>query len=403
MLTNMIIMNEGDRASVDLESRFQLRFLNLPILRSNELAMNFVGIVINHEQPLIVFPKHFSYTEESLTSDAHLLLEVLRKYQNSIGIGIEESFYSNFPLREYLAICQFYNKFGLYTEQEKFTEQGYKGRINWKRTISKSNKVINNNNLVFLPFTIDKKMDQYVFITYCMEEVLNDGYKKFGRYFKMGVNYSVNRQQMNDYQMKNAIKQLKMLTQKHFKDSTLNLIRNLIKYFEWSCSFNGSIHITTTNFELIWEQMLHEHLNKYFVGIKTVDMKHELILNDKSSNDFVFEHKKSYEIVQSEPISKSYKVQFDHYLHDHANNTIYVLDSKYYKDVKSLDYKEFFYSTLLQADNLEEEPVTIYNGLLYPTENVYKTQPHINRREKNNVYISEHYLNIKEIMKKYVR
>src|SRR4051812_48197465 len=124
------IYTEGNKVPSRIEQEYSIRYLNLPITKSNQLSLDFVGIIIKKEHPpLIVFPKHFPLQVDSLQKDSQLLIRVLQKIKNTRGSGDNEN-EKTFPLNSYLFVCEFYRKFGLYTEQERIIKPGYNGKIN---------------------------------------------------------------------------------------------------------------------------------------------------------------------------------------------------------------------------------------------------------------------------------
>ncbi|MEB2300439.1 hypothetical protein LAV72_12515 [Lysinibacillus xylanilyticus] len=404
---NMIsIHNDGDKVPLEIEKEYSIRYLNLPVTKEDKLSLDFVGIIIKEENPLIVFPKHFVTTYNDLQKDGQLLIQVLRKIQSKKGFG-ETLNDKNFPLNAYLYICDFYKKHGLYMEQERIIKPGYKGKIHWKHTIAKSHKILNNSNIIFMPFMLEQKIDQSVLITTCMEEVLANGYKIFGKYFNIGVKYSVNRNLFGDYQIKQLARQLKLLRNKHFKDSTLKLIDALIRYFEWASSTGNEVHFLTTNFEIVWEDMIKHYLDNRLSDIDTSQIPHKMITNLSSSTRYHFNHKVVESIKQDTPSNRSFSVEYDHIAYDAPNNELVLMDAKYYQQITGLNYKQFSYAHLL-LNKINEytgettEKTHLINGLILPTEQEYYSKVHINRESIDGVLITEHYLNVRAVMSEYV-
>jgi len=408
-MTNIQAYTEGQKVSSQIEQEFSIRYLNLPITKNNQLSLNFVGIIIKNDRLLILFPKHFPLQKNALLEDSQLLIQVLRKIKKSRGLGeIEEV--NTFPLESYLYVCEFFRKFGLYMEQERIIKPGYNGKINWKHTISKSNKVLNNGNIIFIPFMLNKKIDHSVLITTCMEEVLAHGYKNFGRFFNMGVKYSINRNYFSDYQVKSVIKQLKLLKTQHFKDSTLKLIQSLIRYFKWVTSSGVEVHFLTSNFDNVWEEMIHHYLNNHFKGMNISTKPHQIIFDSSNSQAYNFIHKQKTSVKQDATKGRTYLVEYDHIAYDEVNNYIYLMDAKYYEDINGLNYKQFVYSHLILEEqtryftqsNNENNKKNLVNGLILPTEKSYFSKIHINRESLDGIYITEHYLNIREVMMDFI-
>lgn len=120
--------------------------------------ISFVGLILDREDLIISVPKHFyelsdlssnsELTKEQIILDIQKLLEIILKGESSFDGSKEQ----NFPIDSYMTIQSFYRKFGLYTRKHKLEYTGYYGKINWKNTIQKSNKAIQENGIVFFPF-----------------------------------------------------------------------------------------------------------------------------------------------------------------------------------------------------------------------------------------------------------
>ncbi|EKK5370374.1 LlaJI family restriction endonuclease, partial [Staphylococcus pseudintermedius] len=149
-------------------------------------------------------------------------------------------------------------------------EYGYEGNIDWNRTINKSNKVIQKEGMIFLPFVIRKVEDVTVFISECMNYVLSDAtsFSEFLRFIcpyksldSVGFNPNFNNY---DY----VVKELYKIKNKFFKDSEKRLIRGLIEYFQWKSSHSEYVRLVTFKFENYWESMINNYLCSNFQGIK---------------------------------------------------------------------------------------------------------------------------------------
>ena len=69
-----------------------------------------------------------------------------------------------------------------------------------------------------------------------------------------------------------------------------------------------------------------------------------------------------------------------------------------------MNYKQVAYHYFLSngANGVRIKTNDIINGLILPTENKYRSVVHIDRRDIDGVYIQEHYINIRDVMEKYI-
>lgn len=404
MINNYNIM---DSYQIDEEIVDIIEELNLEkyfISKDGNWSPDFVGFILTEQKTIVSFPKHY-YGKHSKISekDISLLGKLMIKTRYISGLTDDKGVYNNFPLSSYLYICNYYRKYGLYNKIRNKKEKGYKGRINWKNTIKKSNKVISGDNLIFLPFIVEQNIILEVLITECMIYVLNEGFDKFGKIFKVGVNIN---KKTNNPIFKNkdvVIKQLNLLKAEHFKDSERLLIDNLIKYFKWSNSNGNKTILITKNFENYWESMVESFLNSNLYNVKSSG---ELILKKDSYN---YSFRKEVENIESLEVrrsksSRDFGVEYDH-LSIKSDGVAYLFDSKYYKQIKDLNYKQMSYYFILRNSKkyINEK---IVNGLILPTDKEYYYKIHLDTRDREglleNLFIVEHYLNVKEVIESFV-
>lgn len=249
--------------------------LNEHLFKSSKdsLIVGFVGVLLKKQgktnKKIISFPKYFFENDNStktVSSEEGLLLEKVLinicKYDQDFFNFLDKD---NFPLIAYLEVCRYYKKYGLYHQKRAKYYKGYGGNIDWKRTVTSSEKILNNNNLVFIPFINKKIEDEDVFITECMNYVLTDGYNRFGKYLRIGVKYKKNIKDriFNDNKNK-LIKELVNARNRHFKNIEIKLLDNIIKYIKWLNKKREDVFFITEKFDLIWPIMVNEYLNKFF-------------------------------------------------------------------------------------------------------------------------------------------
>ncbi len=158
----------------------------------------------------------------------------------------------------------------------------------------------------------------------------------------------------------------------------------------------GAIHINIKYFNLIWERMINKYLNEYF---ERVDNR-KLIFNKDKIHNIEFEQK---EIPIGQRGKKEISIKPDFYFED--ENSIYVFDAKYYKDLSNIEYKQVAYTLLLGNSQLNRQK-DIYSALFLPgTEpnglHVLLSKEFEQMKEGCN-YIIEQYMDVKMLMKNYI-
>lgn len=381
-------------------------------LNNGWITSNYVGFIIKDHFIISIYPKHLiskdEFKEEGKLEEFKLLSKLMVQLRVNDGIIDELDRTTNFPLVSYQNICNYYLLHGLYWEMDKIYKYSYGGKINWKQTIEKSDKIISNRNLLYLPFVIEKKNRKKVFLTECMKYILSNGYSLFGRYFDIGVPfYSYeNNKMFNDFPR--IIKELKIIKQEYFKDLEKKLIDNMICYFEWKNMESDIGLLLTNNFNLYWEKMIESFLNENFDGIVEDSKELNLYKLKLSNNTKKYRFAKVLEKIETDVVynkkyTRRFKVEYDHIAS--LNDMIFIFDSKYYKDIKSLDYKQVVYHLILK-EKKDYSDKQIINGLILPTSGDYEYKVHLDLRDKSgsleDILILEHYLNLKEIIISYL-
>jgi len=394
-------------------------------LTNGEWKTNFVGFVILKDDILVSFPKQFKekILDISKVDVEFLKLFMLKVMKEDNLINESDDGYRNFPLNSYLKICDYFQKFGLFTNMEKEIYSGSTGKINWTKTMRNSNKVISNSNLIFMPFQLERKRNDENFITECMSYVLYDGYQKIGQQLEIGVPFYNNSHGNMLDNVDMVIKRLKKSFNRYFKDHDLKLINSLIEYFEYTSTLkNNPLYLLTKDFKSIWSHIVNNYLSHH---LESVD---ELLL-PKNDERIVIENEKEFIIETEGKTSKNfnYKIRVDHIYVSENMNDSFVLDSKYYtigNKVLDLNYKQIVYEYVIRSadkktgepllyDNLKENNDTrlvkgnLKNGLIFPTYRKNHSKTHLDTTDQpqnpiGNLMIKEYYLNIEQVMKSYL-
>lgn len=376
--------------------------------------LDFVGFCIKNNKILAVLPKHFydniDIEELDLTSqekDIELLFNVICKYNREKKstlkaekyIGHESDFISDYPFEEFYSIYEYYQKYGIYKENEEIIKPNTKGKISWKTTINKADIIFNEDNLNFLPLYSKNKNTKNVFIGECMSFVINHTIRNFSYFIKLPLvsNYKSNFNFLINkdftlrelYQYKNSI----------FRDKERKLINDLISFFEnydKTC-YSGNIHFKINYFNRIWERMVNKYLNDFFVG---VDSDRNELIFEKGKDSVSFQPKKFDDIDISE---NKFSIIPDHFFDEGKN--LYVFDSKYYEHIDDLNYKQVTYTLLLGNSKMGREK-NIYSALLLPGNrknrlHIVLNTPYQQMKPGCN-FIIEQYLDVKKLMKNYL-
>lgn len=394
---NIEFINDGKKININFAVEWEI--LDYCTQYNGIITVNFVGIILKNNKILFSFPKHYNICNENdktLKKIMKQILYIISLKKISLG-SFETGIKDEFPFKAYLEILNYYKKYGLYTTNEKYFKEGYQGFIDWNRTINKSNKIIQTNGIVYFPFVLKKKKDKNVFLSECMEYVLQDA-TKYKDFIDIIIPYKNNRKSnvFNDF--KYISLELKKIKNMYFKDIEIRLIQNLINYFLWKSKNQDNIKLLTLSFENYWEEMIHKYLNKNFKDYK----ENRIIWENGQNNNFL---KPEMEYIESETVRNEknrifYKIQYDHFIKDSEKNKIFIFDSKYFVgEVNQLNYKQLFYHYHLKYKFPSYE---IINGLLIPTEKEYYTKIHIDRSDMDGVKIIEHYINLNKVLDFYL-
>lgn len=359
-------------------------------------TVNFVGLILNKDQALWSFPKHYPFKDLEDDERIKEMKGLLTLIARGDSFSSNEQEENHFPMAAYLVVQDYYRKYGLHFVSFKDYKKGYSGRIDWRRTMRQSDKIIQDNGLVFLPFVTVRIKNVGEFLADCMELVLTETYQSFAPYLDFLTPYKRLPKNPIFSNPKRCIKELKGLKSKFFKDAEKQLIDALISYFEWKAKSSNKKVLATTNFAGYWEALVELYLEKGFVGIE----ENQLIWDGENGGQIQFQAQESQDIEDKEIKSRGgHKIRFDHFAID--GQTIYLFDSKYYKLVTDFDYKQAFYYYYLKQYYGDE--YTIHNGLIAPTEEDASSEIMVNRsdgslRYKDGLTIYVYKLKLKDLI-----
>ncbi|QIK57936.1 LlaJI family restriction endonuclease [Erysipelothrix sp. HDW6A] len=389
----MIIINDGQRIERSFAEKHQIT--EYCDVRNGIMTISFVGTIIQRDLCIISFPKHYEVSSFS-DNDGECIKKILTLISMSrISSGsFDNGEKKEFPVRAYWEIANYYKKFGLYKDSEKYNELGYVGNVDWNRTVNTSNKLIVKNGIIFSPFVLRKTRNKSVLLSECMDFALGDA----ANYSEMiSVIFNYNRKGNNRIfeNLEYVTIQLNRIKANYFKDAEKRLIHGLIEYMEWKSRLKDNVRLLTLKFEDYWEKMVEVYLNGNFGGY--TDDKIEFIENSSAS----FKKPKQY-YVESNAIRKKrgsqgndlfYRIELDHL---YVDDVVYVFDSKYFnQDIRDMNYKQAYYHYHMKTLYPNQQ---IVNGLIMPTNKNYYTKTHIDRSDIDGVKIIEHYINLPSVI-----
>jgi len=367
-----------------------------------------VGLFIENGNLLIIFPKHY-FSQDFLLSnyqgnlhinDIEILFDVISIYifdkqlSSDKFFGQLNNFDSDYPFSEFFFIYRHFKKYGLYKEEEVIIANTGR-KVNWKKTLTLSNKIFSKGNLLFHPLLFNKSTSINNFISNCMAFVINYTLRKFNFLIKYPIlDYNFNFDFYNNREY--TLNELREYQRKNKKDIYNLLIINLILFFEkLDKSDSGDLNVKIKFFNLIWENMVHNYINR---NVKQITDKGIEIVENINKYNFT---RQTFKIDASK---NKYKISPDYYLIDAENQ--YILDAKYYSSINSLNYKQYTYHSSLKNQNTIKKT---YSLLIAPTNESNNIETHF-ILDKNfigdndqNIQIIIQYLNIKDVMKNYIK
>ncbi len=370
--------------------------------KNDEWSINFVGIMIIVHKGRFVkffsFPKHYAVKLENdvktpitMITDEEILNNEIKKVVQSIikastaSINVlnndsDQNVAS--VLYSLMQVINHYQNYGLYIEVEKQYKTQYTGNINFEKTISKFTPLKSGNNFVYDKHVVTKKNSYNTFLTDVMVYVINQGTREFNFYFdEINIKQSCDESIFHDKPF--VINELYKLLKITYKDIYKKLIKNLISYFSMEqVKLASGYTIATSNFELVWEAMIGSTLGEGF------------------------EKKRFY--IEDDKTGTGKTIEVDHF--NEVDKKIY--DSKYYFEIKNVDYKQLFYNYHIVSEKLADgdtylEIKNIYgtynNALITPRDVSKGSETYlIERKSLDNVDIKIYFFYINEIIHRYV-
>lgn len=422
---NYYFGQEGDIIDENILSIFTLS--NLDYRYNRELNVNifdFVGVIIEDNNQLIVFPKHM-YTKETISFFSNnpskgldgfkTVLNVVEKFilskkskarANDYGGKQQDSFKSSYPFEAFFRIYDYYEKYGIYHQKNSYISENGNGKYKWKKIIERSQPYLSDEGIVFIPLYRENMSNMYTIVSEAMAYIINETIRKFPYLTNMKIVDYISYNLLDFEENRYIINNLYNVLQNTYKDIDKELISNMIIFFEKKEIHAGNDeHLKIKYFNLIWQEMVHYYLNRHFVSANKNDLVFypETIIRD--DNYFTI-----YKQVVDESINKWY-INIDHYHID--RHFQFIFDSKYYSDEKELNYKQIAYHDFMAKKYRGKNIITI-SALIFPGEDKvsyhYKTSEFLLQRNvdgtirniDDDVVIFSVKLNVIKVMKDYL-
>lgn len=405
--------NDGDQLSVQIFKDLQKKgfnieskdFTNELLLEKdgssdNKFRLNFVGFTTNKTGDIMtVFPKKYNW-EDNTDIDRRKIFRAINKHIQKrpsmyIGSEFEKNISTNFPFSAFFSIYEYFEKYGIHFEQQHRLKPDGTGKVNWKETIRLSQKFIVDGKLIMLPIYYNETKRIDTFLANCMIFAIDFTINKFNVFIEQD---KTNRPfpEFNFLLHKElVIENLYSIRNKTYRDRTIKLIDDLIKFFSIAES-SGNYFLKHYSFHSVWEDMVMEYLRSYYLKFEN----EKLILSETEISV-----KKNFTKPTFYPnlADTSKFFQPDYYLDDGVNQLI--LDAKYY-DPTNMDYKQISYYFFLnnKRENIDDNPLfdKTYSALVIPSserssKEHFRMDPLFNK-ENGGFVISEERLNINEVI-----
>lgn len=365
---------------------------------------NFVGFLINkNNDTYTVFPKKFKV--ENNKNDSTLLFQLISSHMQKrpdryIGDTYGSKYETNYPFAAFFGVYNYYQKYGLYVECGECIKPNIGGKINWRETIRQTNYYLVKDNITMFPYYYNKKHYFSNFITECMIFSINYTIEKFNSF----IDLPPIREEFPEYnfleESENVEKILQNIKQQIFKDNILELVDNLIYFFQ-NIREGGCYYFKHYTFSSVWEDIVMNYLKMNFKEVK----QNSLIFDEKNSNHIDFKKKK----FSPNMANKNHSISPDYYYS--KGKAQFIFDAKYKSNIDGIDYKQISYFLFLKeiADNSVSNPnyTETYSALLLPSENSF-SQIHFQMdplfsKSNRDIIVIEEYLDTKKVIKNYLK
>lgn len=295
-------------------------------INTNKDSDTFVGVECNSGDIKIHFPLGFNLSKDDkeIRYDIFLLLRTIartvRRKDSRFQANGAMFDKIEFPLQAYLEIIYDYFRRGIYREKEAIYLNIKRGKIDWNRTIKHIKPVLHNNNAVYLEFIGRKsQVKENELITQIHKYCIYESFLKIGWLFVSNMPPNPNIQY--NYRLFDSVVKSKMLQTNN--DSDRELFTNMLAVINYlnTEGISNNYQYGTYRFEYVWEQIIDL---TYGIRNKEQFFPKTIWITEKGKHNNACLEPDSIMII---------------------NDSIYVLDAKYYKYGETLNPNDLPEST----------------------------------------------------------
>lgn len=407
------VVQDGALVKDDIIFKYDLKKRDLSYSVNGKSYINFVGVVQRGSCMLFSIPKHFMNINEFRSLDDSTQKQYIRLIVDSIQksvSGSQNTTYqdsddvcTDWALDAYFKVYLYFSKYGLYHEERIEANPHQGGKISWKKTLHKSSKFISGKNIIFSPLFYKKKQTDETIVTDSMVFVMNYTQLLLGEYMNLPKNDKIMNRGIDWTILGNelVIVELQKILTRTFKDIDKVLIQNIIIFLK---RVNEIPHkfpdIKDYNYNHVWERAVQKFLLERF---DRVDTNNNVIFTDKNNLNNKYRFNKPN--IYYNKIHPKWSLHPDHYFCDDESKTLYIFDSKYYKNLNELNHKQFVYHILLTNRYSDYD---IFDSLVVPYEGFTHTEAYLSVKDTYllkpdkpiDIYVTQ--LNMIEVLKNYV-
>lgn len=362
-----------------------------------DLRIAFVGFVISDDSILVSLPKGYILKEENDLKNIFKLIKTFSQIRPDLQMGKLRSkvFETNYPFEAFYKIYDYYLNYGLFLEKKFKLLEGLCGKVNWKKTITKSKKIIINNDIIMYPYYSQVKIHYLDFISFAMHFAINSTINKMNFLLDVplleDLKYDLTIFQ-NPFYVVDALYTIK---EKIYNDRVNKLIDVLISFYK-KIKSGKEYYLKHYYFSSIWEEITRKYIYDKCIGYNSSG----IVLGLKGLNFC----KKTF---HPNAANKKNYISIDCYAENSKQQ--YIFDAKYYEDIDTINYKQVGYSMMLKdlvdAGGIKKYSET-FSVLLLPG-NSYKHNIHFQLDTgfgtvNEDVIIYIDYLDVHEIIDYYM-
>lgn len=337
---------------------------NINFIPASDLKNNqFIGLKISNNNVSFYYPETYEFNFSNSKEIRNGIFSILNTVRLGKSTNNTGTLYKNigedgsFPLNSYLWIIGDYLKYGKYINIEKIPQNGFNGKINWKKTIN-FEPLLSDNNVIYTKIISERNNHKDNILSEIYEFCVKKSLDSIGWIYNL--KFSSNRlNKVNSFNKKLYINVINNELLKSFDDNKkirLSKMKTIIQGMDNNLLQNLHITYGVDSYEFVYEKMVDNLFS-------TIDQT-----NKKRFNPNAY-----WELIYPKEIVKSSNLRPDTILI--KDEKVYILDAKYYRygftfnnldlpDTSSIQKQITYgeYIKLLQNSSLKE----IYSAFVMP-------------------------------------